>query len=262
MTEIPEDSAELISAYVDGELSMDARAEVQARAARDPAFARELATVTRLKAALAHAVPVPKIEIAAPRPRLARRRVLAGVAAALVLTVAAGLGLWFSGADAVNPVAARLDWAVALHRDWAGVKLPLNGSAVAVPASVPVAPHVPDLSANGLELAHVATGRTPEGAPALVLGYLGTRGCRVTMIATRVPGAADEPILVVRGGLRARFWQVGQLGYLLLAEGMSPSRFRLVSGSIQRGTLYRAPFGAETRQALRRNRADSPPCLA
>jgi anti-sigma factor RsiW len=262
LTEIPEDSAELISAYVDGELSLDFRAEVQARAARDPAFARELAAVTRLKAALGHAVPVPEIKTAARRPRRARRRVLAGVAAALVLTVATGLGLWFSGADAVNPVAARLDWAVALHRDWAGIKLPPNGPAAAVPASLPIAPHVPDLSANGLELAHVATGRTPEGAPALILGYLGTRGCRVTMIATRVPEVADEPILVVRAGLRARFWQVGQSGYLLLAEGMSPSRFRLVSGSLLRATRNRAPFGAETRQALRRNRAESPPCLA
>jgi len=262
VTQIPQDSAELISAYVDGELSIDARAEVHSRAARDSAFALELATVTRLKAALGHAVPVPEIVIPAPPPRFARRRMLAGVAAALVLMVVAGAGLWVSGGAAVNPVGTRLDWAVALHRDWAGIKLPLNEPAVAMPTSVPIAPHVPDLSANGLELAHVASGQTPEGAPALVLGYLGTRGCRVTMIATPVQETAGEPILLVRAGLKARFWQVERMGYLLLAEGMSPSRFRLVSNSIQRATKNRAPFGVETRQALRRNRAESPPCLA
>jgi len=171
-------------------------------------------------------------------------------------------GWWFTGGEDVNPVAARVDWAAALHHDWEGTSLPAESAAVAVPARLPLSPHVPDLSANGLELAHAAVKQTPEGAPALVLGYLGSRGCRVTMIATRISSPAGEPILLVRAGLRARFWQVGPLGYMLLAEGMSPSRFQLISKTIFRATRNRTPFGAETRTALRRNRAASPPCLA
>lgn len=259
MQDIPEDSGDLISAYVDGELSSAARAEVLARAARDGQFARELATMTRLKASLEGAVPVPEIAV----PHYRERRIGAwGIAAALAMMIAGGTGWVFFGSDWVRTAPERIEWAVVVHRGWAAADAEASGRAeVKVPASLAVVPHVPDLSANGLALAHAAVTDTPAGGRALILGYLGSRGCRVTLLAADAAAGPPQPPGRGATDLRARSWRSGNVAYLILAEGMSPDRFALIADSIERATRKRAPLGPETRMALRRNRAASPPCL-
>lgn len=258
----PDNKSELISAYVDGELSQDDRAHVLARAAREPAFARELAAVTRLKATLEPAVPIPQIALPKAQPRRHWRRLGRSVAAALLLLIAAGGGWLLAKQDGGGGLDARLDWAMAVHRDWAAPADRAPATAVAIPAALPLIPHVPDLTANGLDLVHADRIETPTGVPALRLGYTGSRGCRLTMIALTGTAMPPEKIIISRGGIRVGAWRAGKTGYLLLAEGMSTTRFRLVTDSVVRATRNRAPFEPETRTALQESRAGSPPCLA
>ncbi|MDA1326120.1 MAG: hypothetical protein O3C34_15395 [Proteobacteria bacterium] len=83
---------EKLNAFVDGELDMEARAEVTGRAANDPAYARELAMLSRLKATLGDAVPVPDFALPPQHARQGLRRVAMAAAASLVLFIASGIG--------------------------------------------------------------------------------------------------------------------------------------------------------------------------
>ena len=104
--------------------------------------------------------------------------------------------------------------------------------------------------------------RCPE-EPLEFLGYAGTRGCKVTLIAAAAPGPlVDEPRFFEQGGRTAYGWRVGQVGYLLVAEGMARERLDLIADSVRRASLERLPLNEETRTALMQNRRDSKPCLA
>lgn len=256
------DAFEQANAFVDGELDRDGRNEMLARAAEDPRAAQELADLARLKSAVEDSVEVPELSLPETGARDAtsgRRRLIPALAACLVLAIVSGAALWWHAADAPGdglPVA----WALEAHESW---RAPSPGTSLFHPVSLKFDPHVPDLSAAKLRIAHIGEIRSPHGAPALVVGYKGTRRCRVSLIADTAPrGFAVAPVFYETADLRAMVWRAGPLRYQILAQGMDTARFREIAETVRRGSLDRLPLDDATRIALARSRAKSAPCAA
>jgi len=248
------------NAFVDNELDRKARGEVLEDSARDPRLARELSNLNRLKSAIEDSVDVPDIELAAPMGRRwTGRRAAWATAACLALFAVAGIG-WMVvpfAPDHGVPVA----WAIETHGSWQNGGVRPDSGALLRPAHARLNAHVPDLSAAKLYIAHISDRRNPAGLPALVVGYRGTRGCRVTLLIDRSPGKlGDKAINFEIDRLRAVVWKAGSLRHVILAEGMAPRRFKLIAETVRRTSLERLPVDDRTRIALARSRAASPPC--
>ena len=94
------------------------------------------------------------------------------------------------------------------------------------------------------------------------VAYSGTRGCRVTLwITMPADRLARELTLDSLGGYRVYSWRAGALAFALLS-GMDPGRFAVVAAAAHKATIENARPDAETALALRRSRAESPPCGA
>lgn len=256
---------ELLNAYVDGELDAERASDVANAVARDPGLAREVAMITRLRSAIAESVEVPPLDLPRHREAGAGRRGWA-LAAGLAAFVVAGTML-AQQVDRPLPYAWLVP-ALKLHAAWAppvaGFEPVGNGVRV-TPAAGPALAraYVPDLTAAKLYVAYVSEGHRMAGRDALVVGYTGTRGCKVTLVVA--PSAApldEEPVLFERGGREAYAWRTGRLDYLLVAEGMDAERFRLIAETVHRTSVERLPVDTETRTALLDSRRRSAPCLA
>jgi anti-sigma factor RsiW len=259
-----------INAYIDGELSSAEAAEVARALAHDRALAERVATLSHLKATVQASLESPDIELPADPPRAARRRpvvAMAACAAAVVLLVLGGaLGGWWPGRDAPAGLARAWD----LHAAWSRTAVAsaprAPGAGVILAALEEVGPRVylPDLSAARLTLDSLRVAPVGEtGAKALHAGYLGTRGCRISLVVA--PGSKDLPTalsLFEDTAGRAYVWRSGGHGYFLLAEGMDPKRFSVIADSVYRASVELNPFGPETRTALRESRERSVPCRA
>jgi anti-sigma factor RsiW len=256
------DAFEQANAFVDGELDRDGRNEVLDRAAKDPRAAQELADLSRLKSTLEDSIDVPDLALASAadraRSRKRARRALA-LAACLALAFLTGAAWWWGSAPPPAdglPVA----WVVKAHESWREVP---SGRTLLRPAGHKLDAHVPDLAAAKLRIAHVGEFTAPAGAPALVVGYKGTRGCRVTLIVDDAPrGLKSAPVFVQTEGLQAVIWRAGPLRHQILAQGMDTARFRKIAETVWRSSLDRLPLNEETRMALARSRAESAPCAA
>ncbi|NQU70922.1 MAG: hypothetical protein HQ514_10255 [Rhodospirillales bacterium] len=258
------------NAFADGELDRQGRSEVLKDAAEDPRLARELSNLERLKSAISDSVDTPDINLAAMTGKhgghRSWRRPVMAMAACLVLFVAAGLawsvigpGVGSGGSNHGVPVA----WAIGAHNSWSSADSASQSRVVLRPANIRLNAHVPDLSAAKLHIAHIGESRTLGGLPAMVIGYRGTRGCRVTLL---IDGSPAEPggkaIFFKVDKLIAMIWQAGSLRHVILAEGMAEARFRLIAETVRRTSLERLPVDDVTRMALAQSRAKSPPCAA
>ncbi len=266
---------ETLIAYVDGELSAGAAAEVARALARDPALASQVAILTRLKAAtqeMAQNLGEPDGvtgEIALPAPPKGRWRRPA-LAASLGLLLAIGL----AAALLPNLNERPPSWVIqarTAHEAWAtphdpaplkvdGVVLVALGQAG---AGSYLQAYLPDLKSARLTLTHLESVALANGGAALHAGYRGTRGCKITLLV--LPSGEALPRELTRhddGALRAFAWRAGPLGYILLAEGMDEARLELIAETVHRATLKNRPVDAETRTALRQSRERSQPCLA
>ncbi|MDX1483384.1 MAG: hypothetical protein R3229_02785 [Alphaproteobacteria bacterium] len=255
---------ERANAFVDGELDRAARTDVLAEAARNPDMARELAQLNRLKMAVEDSVEVPAIDLpASGRGRAARRWAIGlATAASLALVAVTGIIAWTDRTPATDH-GIPLAWALDVHGGWRDAGPAAGNPGLPRPTTVRLDAHVPDLSAAKLRIAHVGAAPGPDGAKALVVGYLGTRGCRVTLL---VDGGrsrlTEDPVFVEAGGVKAMAWRAGRLRHLILAEGMEQGRFRMIAKAVHRASLERLPVDEPTRMALARSRRTSPPCAA
>jgi anti-sigma factor RsiW len=257
------DAFEQANAFVDGELDRDGRNDVLARAAKDPHAAQELADLSRLKSVLEDAVDVPNLDLTSmtgkARSRTQWRRTL-GVAASLLLAFLTGTAWWWGTSPSSTSDGLPGAWAVTAHQSWQEAP---SKKTLLRPAGIKLDAHIPDLAAAQLRIAHVGEIKAPDGAPALVVGYKGTRGCRVTLIVDAAPrGLKGAPVFVQTEALQAMVWRVGALRHQILAEGMDGERFRKIAETVRRSTLDRLPLSEETRMALARSRAKSVPCAA
>lgn len=250
-----------LNALLDGELDTAARAELLDRVANEPSLARELSALGRLKSVLADSMEVPDIPLPAPR----RRRPLLAAALAAGLALAAVTSLvWLQRDPDPSPGGASVAWAVEAHRAWTPAPGQKASEGLMRPARAAADAYVPDLSAARLFVAYVGERQASGGGRALVVGYSGTRGCRLTLVVSRAAGKTlgDAPAGFDIDGVLARGWRVGEAGYIVLADGMGGPRFALIADSVYRASLERLPLDGPTRMHLARSRARSEACRA
>lgn len=259
-----EQELEKLNGFVDGELERDDHLAVVTSSASDAALARHLSALSQLKSALRDSVDVPRIDLpkSASGGRFTHAHKLMALAASLVLFAAAGTGWLLAGYNQYEtgvPVA----WAVKAHQGWAKKPNALIRPRQMLMLRAKLNAYVPDLASAGLSLVHMAIERHPTGADAMVVGYRGTRGCRVTLLIDRaVKFSLKKPLYLETGQVRAVAWSAGELSYVVLAEAMERDRFRLIADSIWRASLERLPLDDRIRTVLAASRANSPPCGA
>lgn len=250
---------EQLNRYVDGELSPDEAATVAEAVARSPELAREIAALTALKAAVGDAAPsYPGRLDDAPRPR---RAWLWLATAASMLVVGLLLStVWFNG---LHRPAPGHELALQLHLDWAarqGRDETMEPTRVGLDA-LQLA-YVPDLTQ--VELAFDGVRQVDvRGGRGLHVGYLGPRGCAVSLVVFREPGRRNAPLAAFEyPDHTAWSWMVGGASFYLLAPRMDPDRLAGIARVVQRLTRARLPLDAAGVLAMERARSDAEPCLA
>ena len=257
-----------LNAYVDGELSPDAAAEVAARVATDPSAAAQVAALTRLKAATVAALSPAPAEM--PKIRLDRRGRASpwrrhgarAAAAAVLLTVVLGLGqmLW------PRPDAAQawLQQATERHAQWlAAEREPAPISPLAImTADAPDGPAwIPDLAVARLAVAHVAATEA-DGRPELYVGYVGVNGCRLGLWVGPAPALLSMGLTEHRKGAVTSFtWRADDIGYAVMARGMDEARLRAVAAHLEATTRRRLDRSGETQLARRPGAGADAPCI-
>ena len=257
-------SWEQLNAYVDGELSATDAAEVARALADDKTLAEAVATLSRLKAVTHESIEPFTLEFSQPTQRSWRRiAIAASVAAVLIMATLASL---------MSPTAPPpwLAEAWQAHDRWAQVEptnppIPVDaGVVLAALQQIGPESYLPDLSDARLTLSHLDIVTLTNGrGEALHMGYLGNRGCQVSLIA--VPKVGDMSADLARydrGAGRGYAWRGGRRDYALLAEGMDDARLALLAETLHRATLLRRPFDPDTRTALQQSRESSAPCLS
>jgi len=251
---------ETLNAYVDGELDTAAAAEVARAVAADPALARQVAALSRLRSAVADSVEAPSMTVPATAAKSERLTVFA--ASIFFALFVAGSAL-VSGLSDRDLRAGWLERAWALHHGWSIARgdtqpaLMLSEYTDAVPGT-----YVPDLGASRLTVVHATVAPISGSRQALLVGYKGTRGCKVSLVVFsggRALGEAIEPFS--QGRNHAYAWRAGKLAYVILTDTMDPKRFRQLAESVRMTSRRHLPFDHDTQMALRTARDTSKPCL-
>lgn len=252
---------ERLNAYVDGELDPAAAAEVARAVAGDPALARQVAALSRLRSAVADSVEAPPLKVPA-LPAMSGR--LTAVAAVIFFALFVAGSALMSGMVDRDLRADWLERSWALHHGWsitgseARPALLLAEYADAVPGA-----YIPDLTASRLAVVHAAVAPFSGSRRALVVGYRGTRGCKVSLVVFAGGRTLDEAIAAFpQGRNHAYAWRAGKLGYVLLTDTMGEARFRQLAENVRLTSRRHLPFDRETQTALRTARDTSKPCLA
>ena len=253
---------EMLNTYVDGELDAAAAAEVAKAVAEDPSLAREVAALTRLRSAVAESIEPPPLSVP-ELPSTGGRTAAIAASIAFVLFIAGTVLMSTLDRD---PGADWLARAWQMHRGWSieGVSAQTRASLLLAKyvEAVPGA-YVPDLSASRLALVHVTAAPLTAGRQALLTGYRGTRGCKISLLVFPSLGALSEALSPFRDGNNEAYgWRAGSLGYVIMSDGMDSGRFRLLAENVRHTTRQHVPFDEQTRIALRESRDKSAPCLA
>jgi anti-sigma factor RsiW len=202
-----------LSAYHDGELSDELRADVTARLRQDPEFRAMLVQIEALSSRLKSLRPATAalFDTGVPLRGTMLRSPLALITATTVAVVVSGavfLGLTGQGQSAAS-------W----HREF----LTRNYAASAPDASIRVTAQgfsqLPDLSPAGLTLVAMRSGR--DGVEAY--HFAGQNSCRLTVLV----GADIKPGETV-GDLMLRTWKAGSLNYAAVAAKMDEDRFEVI----------------------------------
>lgn len=256
-----------LNAYVDGELSADAAAEVARAVAADGRMAERVAALAQLKAAAGEALAVDPSEIpplhlpaaAASSLRRIPRRLAPGAAASLLVALVGLASLW----AILDRDAAQVWLATAQmrHQEWLSSEpdpVPIGEGAVALTASQSAPERVPDLTFARLRLAHVAIDASGR-QPGLFVGYVGANGCRLGLWIAPAAEALTTQLTEHREpDLTSFTWRVGSTGYAVIAGGMDERRLAAVARRLEQMTRK----AAETRIADRADPAMDVPCAA
>jgi len=253
---------ELLNGDVDGELDGTAAAEVARAVAEDPSLARQVSVLTQLRSAVAESAEAPPLSVPASPST-------GGHTVAIAASI--GFALFIAGSVLLSGFERNLgsEWlarAWQMHRGWSidGVMAKTRAE-LHLAQYIDVVPgaYVPDLSASRLSLVHATVGPFTERRQALVAGYRGTRGCKISLLIFRSQNVLGEALSSFRDGKDEAYgWLAGPLGYVIMSDGMDTGRFRLLAESVRQITRQHLPFDEETRIALRESRDKSTPCLA
>ncbi|NQU59366.1 MAG: hypothetical protein HQ513_19210 [Rhodospirillales bacterium] len=255
-------SFEHLNAYVDGELDPSETAHIARAIADSPELADQVAAISRLRSAVVEGIETPSLELPDKAETGSWRT---AIAASIAFFVFVG---WSVLLDNIynKPGTTWLQQAWQVHQEWSIDKPIAESAADLLPvnyAKTVAGAYVPDLSSSRLNIVHAGIKAFPDHRKALLVGYRGTRGCKISLITLPRPDDLSEALRFYREGTNEAYaWQAGQLGYVLLSDGMDSGRFQLLAESVRRTTLQRLPFDQRTHLALRKSRDESKPCRA
>jgi anti-sigma factor RsiW len=224
---------EMLNAYVDGELSPDACALVEARIVSDVALAQQVDALRQMKRQVV-AMGSEYVVIQAPRSRVRARPVTIAAAAAVLCLVFLGgwLGALAFNGRAKSPSGDKIAQVLALHDDWSARLLDAAATAIDIRNF-----DAPELGAAGLTLISLRSDAILNGKPAVQAGYAGEHGCRLSLF--RTAGSGDvQPLRVVNDGdARSATWADSSFRYALVARRLDGNRFAALADALQSMTL-------------------------
>ncbi len=122
--------------------------------------------------------------------------------------------------------------------------------------------HLPDLTANGLDLGQVSFVPPRDGRQgAIHVGYANTMGCRISLWITPNRHSGPGPLEEQHRGV-AYSWHVGGLGYVLVRSGMRHERFHVLAKAARATTLAREGPDGPTSFALTASTMFGRPCTS
>jgi len=223
---------EMLNAYVDGELSPDARALVEAHAASDPALAGQVEALRRMKrqvAAMGDAIGADCVVIPVPRGDWRPRPVTVAAAAALCLAFLGGwLGALAFDGRMKSPASDEIAQTLMLHDEWSARTFDAASPAVDIRSF-----DAPELGAAGLSLVSLRSDAMLDGRPAVQAGYAGRHGCRLSLF--RMAGSGQIQLLHVAsdGDARSATWADKSFRYALVARKLNGDRFAALADALQ-----------------------------
>ncbi len=243
-----------LNAYVDGELEPPAAAAVARAAAEDAGIADQVAKLHAMKAAVRETYDTPPVITIYPsRPAFSRLTGGALAAGLAVAVVAAGLWLgveWLSAPATPGNVFAA---ALSNHDRWT------SEPEQVAPIEVAAGFTLPDLTLSGLRVEAVETDVKLNGIPATHIGYVGHKGCHLSLYVLHMQGVVDLGDSASDDLLHAESWMVGSTTYLAIARRMDPVRFTTISHALRLATEKGIPLDQRVRMALAKSHQ---PCVS
>lgn len=248
-----------LNAYVDGELTPDAAARVAAALVADREAAAQVATLTRLRAAVRAAeLPERAPPFALPRTRPRRKSRAAWAAVALIVVCA---GLAAIGLMHLQAPRAPLSNAIAAHRLWLSMPAQARVPGADVELAGADLDSLPDLSLASLSLAHLALDLSGRAGGGMLAGYVGPNGCRLGLwIAPVDPALPAQPAVRDRDGLAIRAWRGRNASYVLLGQGIDTARIDGVASLVARITGGARGIPDDQLATLAEARSKGPTC--
>ncbi len=249
-----------LNAYVDGELEPDQAAQVAAALADDREAAAQVATLTKLRATVKTASPMPApppFVLPPARPRAARWLPWAAAACFALLIGAASLGI------GQRPAAgSSLSAAIAAHQLWLAQSPPGTTPRLGVELAGAEAGALPDLTLASLRLVHLSLDPAGRRGGGMLAGYVGPNGCRVGLWIAPVEAALPlQPAVQDRDGLLVRAWRGERASYALLGRGIDPARLDGIAALVARITRDEPGVPREQVAALTEARSVGPACI-
>ncbi len=259
---------EIVNGYVDGELAPREAAEVAKAVATDPEIAEYVSMLSSLKAAVAYSTDgvARNIDLSPTTKKSKKFGWLpwaAGIATLLILGA-------LMSALVVKPnllyPASGVQLAEMIHTEWlkSEYERPTSKDRALLKATLEglyLDAYVPDLTKVNLSFSGIRR-VTAQGVEGVHIGYVGPRGCMVSLVVFKNHIRLSEKISYFRAGGRPVYgWRVGTTGFYLLAHKMDPYRVDSIAEVVHELTRARLPLDPQSVIALNDARASSEPCV-
>ncbi len=259
---------ETVNGYVDGELPPRDAAEVAKAVATDPELAEYVSMLSSLKAAVAHSTDglTRDLDLTLTSKKSKKSKwILWAAGFATVLLLGALMSALVLKPNLFYP-ASGVQLAEIIHTEW--LKSEFEHSASKHRAVLKESlqglyldAYIPDLNKVNLSFSGIRRVVT-RGVEGLHIGYVGPRGCMVSLVVFKNHIRLSDKLSYFRAGGRPVYgWRVGTTGFYLLAHKMDPYRVETIAEVVRELTRARLPLDPPSIIALNDARASSEPCL-
>lgn len=240
MTNIEPDF-EILSAYVDGELSPVEMSQLEALMERDQRIASKIKKLMEIKSGVAQvAADVVILQLPVRRSHW-HIGLIPAIAAALCMVAFGALtwtGLLHQLQGEHNATVAQ---AVVLHDEWVSNK---SNSATLVAAVQGFEP--PQLSAAGLHLVGIRSDIVlADKTHAIQANYVGEHGCRLSLFELSGADIREAFHIASMGNLQSATWTFGPSQYIAIARELDTTRFAVVAAAMKAMTAHLGPPPAD-----------------